>query len=146
MDYEKIRHDIDERQDELALRARDLEEQRKRLDQEGDKINREMIGLLKVRLGLEYATSEEEPPPPPVLGQAQQVKKILSQTPTPLTPPEIRDSCYAAGVRSSSRRMLLTGVHNVLRRLEWDVKKVRLDGTTAYIMRASLGNQSKRSH
>ena len=82
--------------------------------------------------------------PPPRL--SAHVKKVLSETAIPLTPAQIRDSCDDVGIRASSPKMLLTAVHNAIRRLNGQVRRVKGPGRDRYIMRRNFRNRAGRSH
>jgi hypothetical protein len=65
-------------------------------------------------------------------GMADQIRRLLQQTPVHLLPTQIRDVLTAAGITGSSPKNLLIGVHNVLSRLELFLETTEINGRTAY--------------
>jgi hypothetical protein len=132
MDYTKTKQDASNRKLELGARLQEIADEKTRLDGEAEQIKRELIGLDQILDGVEFMTSDMptdfEPP-----GFTDKIRKILSETPVPLVPTQVRDALQAAGVTGSSAKNLLINVHTVLERIESELDKTTTpEGKTAY--------------
>jgi hypothetical protein len=133
MDFDKTRTEILARQATLKARQVDIVNDRKKLDEEGVKIQWELAGLEQMLEGIDVAISDT-PPDFEELGFTDKVRKLLQETKTPLVPTQIRDLLMVQGVTGSSPKNLLILVHGVLKRIKDElIEKERADGKTTYI-------------
>ncbi len=137
MDYSRVRDEIQGREKELQQRLAELEEQRKLIYREEERISKELGGLQKMEEGLSAAVNTENNVPKAGITLTDFVRVMLRATPDPLTPAEIRDICLQAGIGASSPRMLLITVHNTIRRMRSELRRVRLDGNFGYMSKPS---------
>ena len=145
MDYTKTQVQIEARRLELLHKLSDLAAQRKRLDEEYDKIQRELIALIQMRTGAEIALGHVDVPRPPIPGLTEHIRSLLLASAVPLTPTQIRQSCEEVGIRAASRKNLLIAVHSILKRFGYDIRRVKLKGKAAYVARPGLRIRHKQS-
>lgn len=138
MDYGKTQVQIEARRQELFRKLADIQMQRKHLDEEYEKAERELVALIHMRSGAEIALGQVEVPRPAVPGLTEHIRNVLLASPVPLSPTDIRNSCLEVGIRGSSRKNLLIAVHSILKRFGYDVKRVKMNGKTAYVARPGL--------
>ena len=138
MHYKKIQEEIEKCQAEIAGRMVTLLKQRERLDAQISEIEKEISGLRQMRLGADVAAGRCDVPSQRAPGLKEHIRKLLSETETPLTAREIRDSCEEVGIMASSSRSLLMSVYTTLKRMHLEVRILKLDGRLAYFPRPSL--------
>jgi len=146
MDYPKVREDVDKRLDALRERQKKVEQEVGQLESEQSrlkaeyarlhaeqaKIKRELIALDQIIDGLNLATSDMPTDFEPT-GFTDKIRKILSETYTPLVPTQIRDALLQMGVTGSSPKNLLISVHTVLERIGEELQTTQTpEGKTAY--------------
>ena len=129
MDYRKERQAVIEQEARLQKRLMEIADQQVKLFSEYSKIATELAGVRKAIHGLEIASGE---PSKRVPGLREHIRSLLAESRTPLTPVEIRDSCRAAGVSSSSERNLMISIHTALNRMGSELRKVNYFGKIAY--------------
>lgn len=132
MDYDKTRNEVECRKMELLERQQEISVQKKELDDEEEQINRELTALDQILDGLDFLNSDIPPDVEPT-GFTDSIRKILSETPVPLIPTQIRDLLQARGIQGSSPKNLLINVHKVLQRIDPELDRTTMsDGKTAY--------------
>ena len=142
MDYDKTRDDAARRKVELRERQRLIKEETCKLNEEEEQNRRELIGLDQILDGLDFVGSDVHPDIEPT-GFTDNIRKLLTETPVPLVPTQIRDSLQARGIVGSSPKNLLINVHKVLERIEPELaSSTTADGKTAYKHRAALRRAS----
>jgi hypothetical protein len=117
MDYNKIRDDAQRRRAEVIARHEQIAKERTALNDEDNELKRELIGLDHILEGLEVVSSDI-PPSFEAAGFTDHIRKILTETPSPLLPTQIRDALQAHGITGSSPKNLLINVHKVLERIK----------------------------
>ena len=138
IDYDKTREEATTRKVELLARQLKIKEETGRLNEEAEQNRRELIGLDQILDGLDFVSSDEHMDSEPI-GFTDSIRKLLTETPIPLAPTQIRDSLQARGIVGSTPKNLLINVHKVLERIEPElVSSTTTDGKTGYKHRAAL--------
>jgi hypothetical protein len=144
IDYDKIRDEAGRRKAELLERQHLIKEATKKLADEAEQNKRELIGLDQVLEGLDFVSGDAPPDFEPT-GFTDNIRKILTETPLPLVPTQIRDSLQARGISGSSAKNLLINVHKVLERIEPELEtSATSDGKTAYRHKAAARSPNKQ--
>jgi hypothetical protein len=144
IDYGKIRDEAGRRKAELLERQHLIKEATKKLADEAEQNKRELIGLDQVLEGLDFVSGDAPPDFEPT-GFTDNIRKILTETPLPLVPTQIRDSLQARGISGSSAKNLLINVHKVLERIEPELEtSATSDGKTAYRHKAAARSPNKQ--
>lgn len=132
MDYNKTRSEAEAKKQSLVARLKEIPNEKKKLEEEMEQVKRELIGIDQILDGLSFMDSSIPPDFEPS-GFTDKVRKILSETPVPLLPTQIRDALEAKGVEGSSSKNLLINVHKVLERIESELATTTTkEGKTAY--------------
>ena len=131
MDYDQTREDALQRRQELTNRLTKISKARKDLQEEMEEKQRELVAIEQILDGLDFLTSDAPLAGEPT-GMADNIRRLLQQTPTPLLPVQIRDALIAVGITGSSPKNLLIGVHNVLSRLELFLETAEVNNRAAY--------------
>jgi hypothetical protein len=132
MDYGKTRTEAEAKKQVLLARQKEIPQEKKRLDEEMERIKRELIGIEQILDGLGFMDSDMPLDFEPS-GFTDSIRKILSDTPTPLVPTQIRDALEAKGITGSTSKNLLINVHKVLERISDELTAIkRTDRKTAY--------------
>jgi len=132
MDYIKTREDALRRRQELTERLTRIFEERVVLQSELERNQRELSTIDLILEGLDFNESDAPLEGEPS-GMADQIRRLLQQTPVHLLPTQIREALIAVGVTGSSPKNLLIGVHNVLSRLDPFLETILINGRPAYI-------------
>jgi hypothetical protein len=132
MDYDRIRSEAGARKQTLLARQTDIPKEKQKLDEEMERIKRELIGIDQILDGLAFMESDIAPDFEPT-GFTENIRKILSETPVPLVPTQIRDALEAKGITGSTSKNLLINVHKVLERISDELEQTkRADGKIGY--------------
>ena len=143
MDYIKTREDALRRQEELTERLTKIFEERRALQEEMEKKQRERAAIDLILEGLDFFDSDAPLEGEPS-GMADKIRRLLQQTPVHLLPTQIRDVLTAGGITGSSPKNLLIGVHNVLARLEPFLETSEINGRPAYRWKQDARIAAKR--
>jgi hypothetical protein len=129
---------IDRWEQALVTKRSQLSAQLNRIEEELGTVEQMFIKLVRVRGAVEILVGGSELPASPAASLTEHVRKLVRESAVPLLATQIRDSCEAAGIKASSRKNLLIQVHTILKRMESDVRKVKIDkNRVAYLSRVS---------
>jgi len=103
MDYGKTRTEAEAKKQVLLASQMEIPQEKKRLDEEMERIKRELIGIEQILDGLGFMDSDMPLDFEPS-GFTDSIRKILSDTPTPLVPTQIRDALEAKGITGSTSK------------------------------------------
>jgi hypothetical protein len=145
MNYGQILDSAQKRKSELLNRHQQIQDETKRLSNEDEQIKRELIGLDQIIEGVELVSGDGLPDLEP-MGFTDNIRKILTDTRTPLVPTQIRDALQERGISGSSPKNLLINVHKVLERIAPELTTIiTADGKSAYVhKRKNLPDSSQR--
>jgi chromosome segregation ATPase len=132
MDINTTRNEAEKERESLIARLKQIEEDRDKLKEEEAQVTRRLLGLEQIVEGLELMEADSSTVLEPI-GLTDRIRKILSETPRPLYPTQIRDALIAQGVSGSSIKILLISVHTTLTRIKNELNEVNVEGKTAYI-------------
>jgi hypothetical protein len=137
IDYEKTKFAAVHRRDELRQREQKIAEEKQKLNEESEQNKRELIGLDQIIDGLDFVNTDVPPDFEPT-GFTDSIRKILTETPVPLVPTQIRDALQARGISGSSAKNLLINVHKVLERIAPELDPtITPEGKVGYRHRAA---------
>jgi hypothetical protein len=132
VDYQKTRDEVEQRKAQITERRKQIPIQKAMLDAEDEQLKRELIGLDQILDGLAFMDSKVSLDFEPV-GFTDSIRKILSETQMPLTPPQIRYALEQKGITGSSSKNLLINVHKVIERIESElIPTLNSEGKPAY--------------
>jgi len=131
IDYKRTRNDVLDRKRKLEIRLDKIHGQRSRLQSQLEVTQRELAALDQILDALDFRESDAAIEGEPS-GMADHIRRRLQQTTAPLLPTQIRDFLMAVGIRGSSPKNLLIGVHNVISRLEVFLETTEINGRPAY--------------
>lgn len=132
VDYQKTKAEFERRKAQLLERQQQIPDEKKKLDVEQEENKRELIGIDQVLDGFAFMESDVPPDCEPS-GFTDSIRKILSETPVPLVPTQIRDVLEAKGIKGSSSKNLLINVHKVIERISSElIETMNPDGKKAY--------------
>jgi hypothetical protein len=137
MDYKQTADDALRRRAELLERQQFIRNEKKKLSDEAERIQRELVALEQILEGLNFMSSEILADVEPK-GLTDSIRQILSETTVPLSPTQIRDQLELRGIMGSSPKILLISVHKVLERIDPELNKGRTqEGKMAYMHKST---------
>jgi hypothetical protein len=131
MDYDQIRNDALDRRQELTERLSTISAQSILLQTEKEDKQRELAAIDLILESVDSLKDGDAIQGEPS-GMADQVRRLLQQTPIHLLPTQIRDSLIVLGITGSSPKSLLICVHNILSRLAVFLEETQINNRTAY--------------